>query len=186
LSDVIPAREGFLQNYSFVRDGRGNMYWAERGAQTVLRKRTPARRIEALGPVDIFRDVRWMTCTTEGTIYLIDGHDLRRVSSDGTVHTVARELGERKLSQFLAGDRHILMGLWTDTGQNVFVAVYGARLVKKIDRDGKVTVAARSQVPWSPTGGLAVPNGDLWLLEYSITNAARARHIQRDGKENIY
>jgi hypothetical protein len=96
---------------------------------------------------------------------------------------VARELGERKLSQFQASDRHILMGLWTDTGQNVFVAVYGARLVKKIDHDGKVTVAVGSQVPWSPTGGLAMP---LWLLEYSITNAARARHIQRDGKENIY
>jgi hypothetical protein len=48
LSDVIPAREGFLQNYSFVRDGRGNMYWAERGAQTVLRKRTPAGRSERL------------------------------------------------------------------------------------------------------------------------------------------
>jgi len=186
LSDVIPAREGFLQDYSFVRDGRGNMYWAERGAQTMLRKRTPAGRIETLGPVDIFRDIRWMTCTTEGTVYLIDGQDLRRVASDGTVDTVARDLGERKLSQFQAGDRHILMGLWTDRAQNVFVAVYGARLVKKIDRDGKVTIAARSQVPWSPTGGLAVPNGDLWLLEYSITNAARARHIQRDGKENIY
>ena len=115
LSDVIPAREGFLQNYSFVRDGRGNMYWAERGAQTMLRKRTPSGQIETVGPVDIFRDIRLMTCTAEGTIYLIDGHDLRRVGSEGTVHTVARDLGERKLLQFLVGDRHILMGLWTDT-----------------------------------------------------------------------
>jgi hypothetical protein len=126
-----------------------------------------------------------MTCTPESTVYLIDGQDLRRVGPDGTVHTVARDLGERKLSQFQAGNR-VLMGLWTDTSQNVFVAVYGARVVKKIDREGKIIVVARSQIPWSPTGGLAAPNGDLWLLEYSMTNAARARHIRRDGKENIY
>jgi len=30
----------------------------------------------------------------------------------------------------------------------------------------------------SVTGGVYAPNGDLWLLEYSVTNAARVRRIR--------
>jgi hypothetical protein len=45
LVDVIPAREGFLRDYSFVRDRAGNMYWADRGAQTVIKKRSPDGKI---------------------------------------------------------------------------------------------------------------------------------------------
>lgn len=44
LERVIPPREGFREDYqdcSFVRDAAGNMYWAERGEPTVIRKRTP-------------------------------------------------------------------------------------------------------------------------------------------------
>jgi DNA-binding beta-propeller fold protein YncE len=78
------------------------------------------------------------------------------------------------------------MGLWLDQDENVYVAVYSGRVVKKVDREGKVTVAARSGVPWSPTGGLVAPNGDLWLLENSMTNAVRVRQIRRDGTEKIY
>src|SRR5262245_11944156 len=39
VSDVFPAREGFLKDYSFVRDRADNMYWADRGQVTVIKKR---------------------------------------------------------------------------------------------------------------------------------------------------
>jgi len=45
VSDVIPAREGFLKDYSFVRDRAGNMYWADRGKKTVIKKRSPDGKI---------------------------------------------------------------------------------------------------------------------------------------------
>ena len=35
----------------------------------------------------------------------------------------------------------------------------------------------RSAVPWSPTGGTFAPNGDLWLLEATVTNQVRVRRI---------
>ena len=38
LADVIPEREGFLLGYSFVRDGSDNMYWADHGEKTAIRK----------------------------------------------------------------------------------------------------------------------------------------------------
>jgi hypothetical protein len=81
---------------------------------------------------------------------------------------------------------HNLMGLWLDAEENVYVAVLGARKVKKVSRDGRVEVVARSSAPWSPTGGFVAPNGDLWLLEYGGGFAARARRIGRDGTEKIF
>ena len=44
LVEVIRGREGFREDYQdafFVRDAAGNMYWADRGKPTVIRKRTP-------------------------------------------------------------------------------------------------------------------------------------------------
>src|SRR5262245_47773116 len=71
ISDVIPAREGFLSNYSFVRDGAGAMYWADREKPITIKKRAPDGTIAVLstGP---FRDVRWMTATAGGIVYLVD------------------------------------------------------------------------------------------------------------------
>lgn len=185
LSDVISAREGFLADYSFVRDRAGNMYWAQRGASTVIRRRSPSGVIgdHSLGP---FRDVRWMTVTHHGVIYMIDAGDLVRIDADGGLRTVARRLADRSLTQFFVGDRHAIMGLWTDGPGNVYLAVYAGRLVKKVAPNGRITTVARSRTPWSPTGGMVAANGDLWLLEYSISSAARVRRIGKDGREKVF
>lgn len=186
LSDIIPAREGFLQNYSFVRDRVGNMYWAERGTSPAIRKRAPDGTIALLAECSDCRDIRWLTVTPEGTVLFIDGGDLREVAPAGALRTVARNLQERSITQPQVGDRHLLMGLWTDSARNAYVAVYGARVVKQVSPDGRVRVVARSRLPWSPTGGLVAPNGDLWLLEYSYTNAARVRRIEPGGGVTVF
>ncbi len=187
LSDVIPAREGFLQELQLR---------ARRPREHVL---GGTRRADDASKTHAIRTNRNRGTSRHFSRHPLDdlydrGHDIpdrrsrpapRRLRRDGP-HRRARPRGAKALT--IPGRRPSYSDGTMDRHgrRNVFVAVYGARLVKKIDRDGKVTIAARSQAPWSPTGGLAVPNGDLWLLEYSITNAARARHIQRDGKENIY
>jgi hypothetical protein len=47
-------------------------------------------------------------------------------------------------------------------------------------------VAALSPPGWSPSGGLLAPNGEIWLLEYSVTNSVRVRRLGRDGREQVY
>jgi hypothetical protein len=176
LSDVIPAREGFLEDDSFVRDQAGNRYWAQGGEPIVIKKRTPDGRIH----------VRWMTATPDGTLFLIDSGDLRRVSSDGKTSTIAAKLSSRSPPPTGVSGRHYHMGLWTDAAENVYVAVAAERLVLKVGSAGQSTVAVRSTGDWSPSDGLMDRAGNLWLLEYDSANAVHVRRIGRDGNERIY
>jgi hypothetical protein len=127
-----------------------------------------------------------MAAAPQGAVLFLDLGDLRRMAPDGVLSTVAKHLESRSLTQLQVGDRHLVMGLWTDRAGNAYVAVYGARQVKRIDRAGQVKIVASSSIPWSPTGGLVADNGDLWLLEYSLTNNARVRRIRKDGSEKIF
>ncbi len=182
LVDVIPAREGFLQNYSFVRDRASNMYWADRGA---IKKRSPDGKITTHATAD-FRDVGWMTATSDGTLFLMDGGDLRRIAPDGKVATVAAPLSVRKPAPAAAPNRHYHMGLWADGEGSVYVAIPGERSVLKVKAGGSPAVVARSVGDWSPSGGTFDHEGNLWLLEYSSANAVRVRRIGRNGGERVF
>jgi CubicO group peptidase (beta-lactamase class C family) len=179
LDKVVGPREGFLTDYSFVRDAPGAMYWVDR-ERGEIRKRSPDGVVTVLARHP-FRQAGWMTATPEGVLYLTDGADLLRVGPDGGISAVARNLSERALTQFHVRDQHNLMGLWTDPGGNVYVAVWGAGVVKRVAPGGAVSVVARSGLFWGPTGGLVAPNGDLWILEASITNRVRVRRIGLSG-----
>lgn len=185
LVDIIPARAGFRENYSFVRDQAGNMYWAEQGTPIVIKKRTPTGviRTHAAGN---FRNVREMTATTDGTLFLIDAGALLRITPNGQVSTLLPRVSEHALAPAAANQSHYQMGLWLDQQGNVDVAVAGEGLVLKVKPDGKATVTQRSRWPWVPSGGLVARDGSVWLLEYSRTNAVRVRRISRDGGEQIF
>ena len=185
-SDVIQAREGFRTDYSFVRDGAGNMYWAEGEKPPRIVQRAPDGTMTTRATCGDCRDIRWMTASKDGTVFFVDAGDLRAVSPSGRIRTLARGLGRKAWTQPQVSARHALMGLWTDAQGNVYVARYGTREVIRVSAEGAVRVAASSRFPWSPTGGLLAPNGDLLLLEYSSTNAVRVRRIAGDGRATVY
>jgi hypothetical protein len=83
-------------------------------------------------------------------------------------------------------DLNYHLGLWTDGDGRVYVAVAAERLVLCVSADGKTSVAARSPDGWSPSGGMVDRDGNLWLLEYDAKDTARARRIDRDGKDHVY
>ncbi|HLE85760.1 MAG TPA: hypothetical protein VJG13_15575 [Thermoanaerobaculia bacterium] len=186
IETVIPPTEGFLTGYSFVRDSAGTMYWADRRESgTVIRKRLADGRIltHSTGP---FRDVRWMSATAGGTLHLTDGADLVRIGADGRRTVLARGLRQSSWTRPHVGEHHNLMGVWSGRSGEVYVAVYGGGVVKRVRRDGKVEIAARSPAFWGPTGGLTAPDGSLWLLESSLTNAVRVRRITPGGRETVF
>ncbi|MBI3110464.1 MAG: hypothetical protein HYZ01_02725 [Ignavibacteriales bacterium] len=188
LIDLIPARKGFRDDYDdfhFVHDRSGAMYWADRGEPTIIRKRSPDGEVHTLATAN-FTNVRWMTVTSEGTLHLVDLHDLIRITPDGTVQTVVRNLANRRRSFLLTADIHAIMGLWTDTSGNVYAAVCSDRVVRKISLDGSIETAVRAQPGWTPSGGLVAPNGDLWLLENGGISSVRVRRIDWQGKSKVF
>jgi hypothetical protein len=188
LRDFIPERQGFLDDYNdfhFVHDGRNNFYWAARGDTTVIRRRGSDGKVVSIASAR-FQDVRWMTASHDGTVYLVDLYELVRVTPDGVVKTLATGLADWNLARLLGPDRHAVMGIWTDAEGNAYTAVTSGGVVKRISTDGKVKVVARSYAPWFPTGGFVAPNGDLWVLEYTMLGAVRVSRIQTDGKRIVY
>ena len=174
ISFIHPPRAGFNEDTSFVRDDAGNQYFAVRDKGEV-RKKTLDGRVMTMARAP-FKDIRWMTVSSSGVVYLIDLLDLLRVTPDGRVTTIARDLSSHAL---IGGDRHRVQGLWLDRAGNVYVAASADRLVKRIAPNGRVDAVAKSTFPWSPSGGAIAPNGDLWILEYSITNQQRVRKVPR-------
>ena len=188
MTDVVPARRGFRTDYSFVRDAAGNMYSSAphdpSGAPgpTSFRRRAPDGKVTTIVQCSDCRNVRWMTASGDGTLYFTDSGDLRELSAAGRVRTLARNLAVGAGSVPQGQEWRLVMGLWTDAARNVYVAVYGLREVKRVSLEGRVEVVAKSRFPWAPTGGLISPDGDLWLLESTFTNAVRVRRIEKFGE----
>ncbi len=183
--ELIPAREGFQRDYSFIRDGAGSMYWAERGAISTIKMRMPDGSIcdRAQGR---FQGIGRMIAMPDGTLYLMDRADLVRIEKDGRIKTLATGLSERWPAPAVASTPHYNEGLWADGEGSVYVAIAGEKLVLKVARSGERTVVARSTGGWAPSGGLFDPNGNLWLLEFNAANEVRVRHIQRNGAERTF
>lgn len=186
LEKVIQPTAGFPENYGFARDPYDRTYWADRSdkCQHIIFRDNESNK-EKLSD-HCFDDIRWMTASPKSNIFLIDRHDLKKVNAQGIVQTLATNLDERKLTQFIVNDARLLMGVWTDNKENAYVAIYGGRMVKKVSPDKKISIVAETSVGWSPTGGFVAPNGDFWLLEYSLANTARVERITPDGKRTIY
>ena len=73
LADVVPAREGFRTDWSFVRDAAGNGFWRE-GERSTTRflVRTPAGETSVRATCADCRDVRWTAAAPDGTLWFVD------------------------------------------------------------------------------------------------------------------
>ena len=187
LSDLIPARSGFREDYRdffFARDRNGVMYWVERGPPVEtdrpvnIHKRAPGGPDQILAQISLHQ-AGWLSAMPDGEVLVADGPALYRINATGRVHLVSASLSESQ-------ERHAIMGAWKDDPGNIYVAVYGSSAVKKIDAAGHVSTVATSASSWAPTGGLSAPDGSLWILENSKSNVQRVRHVEPGGKEKIF
>ena len=175
---------GFLENYSFVRDQQGNMYWAERFKISRIKKKTPAGNIVTLVEGK-FKDIRWMHATLLGELYFVDLNDLYKVDKQGKLTLVAKSLEERNTIFEYTSLKHNIFGIWLDKNDNIFIAVKGGGVVKKITA-GTVFTFVHSYGGWSPTGGLFDDEGNLWLMETNLANDTRVRKITEKELSSKY
>jgi streptogramin lyase len=178
LDTVVPVHEGYLDYYSFTRDSKGNMYYAERGSISRIIKQTPGGKKIVLAEKD-FLDIRKIHVTPDGEVYFIDLIHLYKIDKSGKLVNIARKICSNTPLFTWAYPRHSLFGIWLDKQQHIYVANFSGQVVKKITPDGKVSDYYFSTGHWAPTAGLFDEAGNLWLQEYNITNEVRVRKIMK-------
>jgi hypothetical protein len=167
---------GFLEDYSFVRDNEGNMYWAQHWKISRIFKKTIAGSVVTLAEGK-FKDIRWMHVTATGTLYFIDLNDLYKIDKKGKLTLVAKSLEERSEGSTDRSLKHNIFGIWTDKTNNIYIAVLGGNVVKRITADGNVSTYLRTSGGWSPVSGLFDDGGNLWLMETNVLNEIKVRKI---------
>lgn len=176
LDTLSGPNEGFPEGYSFCRDSMGNQYWAERWKISRIKKKSPEGVITTLVSGK-FNDIRWMHVTPRGHLYFTDEIDLYEVDSSGRLSLLVKNLAEAPSLLSTSSKKHSIFGIWHDQRENIYAAVYSIKTVKKITPEGKVSDFSFSIFPWAPVGGVFDDQGNLWLLESSITNETRVRKI---------
>jgi hypothetical protein len=189
-------------------DRDGNMYLIDQNnhtkTNTVLLRRSPDGQVVTLaggayghqdgkGTAAKFSSVGGMGFGPDGSLYLTDGAAVRKVTMDGWVTTIARELTTRTAADkpaLFGGSYGSLTGLAVDYSGLVYVADAGNRRLLRINRDGKTEVVLRSEPPYFPNGVTTSPDGAIYVLEVGFTlpsawSGPRVRKIAADGANTI-
>jgi dipeptidyl aminopeptidase/acylaminoacyl peptidase len=179
VSSIERARPGFRNDYGFAHDSFGNQYWIYHETEsTTIRRRTIGGTVSTLTPDQDLGIINWVSVTDDGkTIFLASSRALYKMTQTGHVETLLKDDNR---------GRHTLMGMSVLKDGSLYVADFGQQAVKKISKDGTVTIPIKTADPWSPSGVCAAPDGTLWVLEYSDRNEARVRRIGPDGKVKVY
>jgi len=173
---VIDNTEGFLSNYSFNRDGVGNMFWIERGkTESFLMKKGINGKISI---VCTFKsvDVRWQYCNKNGVFYFVDDNDLFKIQN-GKTTLVAQDLDGVKGIDPSRKPNHSIVGIWDDNHGNLYATIYEKREVVRINKNGKKDIVFKCSILWHPTGGVIDANGNLWVLENNDANQVRVSFV---------
>lgn len=189
-------------------DRAGNMYSIDQNnhtkTQTLILRRTPGGVVSTFagsayghadgkGTAAKFGSIGGMAFGADGSLYLTDGPYVRRVTMDGNVSTVGKDLTSRTSADkptLFGGLYGSLAGLSVDSGGNVYVADAGNRRLLKVANDGRVTVVYRADPPYFPNGVFAASSGDLFVMEVGMALPAssippRVRRISADGKNEV-
>lgn len=172
----IEPTQGFLTNYSFVRDSSGNMYWVERFTSTRFMKKDKAGNISKIAEGK-FGFVGWLHATVSGVLYFTAGGKLYRLSPQGEIKILTEDLGSKTTKFTMMGRNYDSYGIWADANDNVYIAMIDSKKVIRVNADGTITTVLKSGAFWTVCSGLFDNNNNLWVLENSATNQVRVRKI---------
>jgi len=174
----IKPTEGFLTNYSFVRDSLGNMYWVERFTTTRIMKKSKSGEVTKLIEGK-FGFIGWLTCAKNGFLYFTENNKLHRLSPDGKLETLVENSRSKSTDFTMMGRNYDSYGIWTDAADNIYLAMIDSKNVIRIANDGKTDTVIHTNSMWTICSGIFDNDGNLWVLENSAANEVRARKITR-------
>lgn len=184
---IIEDVEGFLDNTTLLRDLDSNTYWTSKQEKgEIINKQDKDGQCSILTE-HLFDDIRWMYFSKEDqSLYVVDRLKVKKISSAGHVEIIAQNLKDNKPAFAGVADHHYVYGLCTDNNQNLYIALFGASSVVKIDSHGRRSTFYQSEQDWSPCGILIAPDDVKWIMEFSVRNETRVRRIDPDGNHTIF
>ena len=183
IKEINPT-EGFLSNYSFARDSSGNMYWVERFTTSKIIKKTKNGEIIKIGEGK-FGFIGWLNCTKNGSLYFTENNKLHRLfpeekSGSYRMETLATNIGSKSTDFSMMGRNYDSYGIWTDAAGNVYLAMIDSKKVIRIGADGNTQTILTSNSLWTICSGIFDNNGNMWVLENSVSNEVRTRKITKE------
>jgi len=180
LEDVVAWHPGVRDDYGFVPDAAGALYWAscvDKTRPCVVKRRARDGSVSiAAGGATFGRPLNFLAPGAGGSVLLADGVDLKRVTATG-MELVASALAR-------TGGRFAIMGFHAASDGSIYAAAFEDRVVVRLAPDDARSVAARSDAPWQPAGVLLAPDG-LWVMEYDAARV-QLRRIGSDGRVRVY
>lgn len=164
-------------DYPVAIGGDGGLYHADPDAGSVALVRIDregSRSVRAKLAGVTPKPLRWLNgiaAGAGGSILFTSDDGIYRVATDGKVSTVAFPVQVPDCAPPPAdepGQRPYLRGLSEDRDGTIWVAANGCSALLRVTPRGEVTVALRSESPWSPTAVTTGPLG-VYVLEYLHT-----------------
>lgn len=125
----------------------------------------------------------WKYLTANEELLFIDYPSIYSAKSKN-LELVKDDISSKRFPFSTQSTDHNIYGVWTDKNDNIYVAIYGGREVKKINREGNTSRIVKSSLLWSPVNGVFDKNGNLWLMECKIGGKIRVREINSSEIKN--
>jgi streptogramin lyase len=160
-----------------------------KGVETIAGRAGEAGSQDGVGAAARFNSPRGLASGPDGSVYIADSgnHAIRRIAPDGTVTTIAGELGVPGSDDGVARRAHLNTpsGIDVNAKGEIFIADTGNHAIRLITTDGRlVTIAGTPGVPGfadgyatsakfaGPVGLRIAPDGSLLIADTS-NNAIR-------------
>jgi hypothetical protein len=187
---IATGRDGNLYFPSVTQDGRVRIMRALPGGSATSVVTLPATTTAG-------GTLRWLNGLTggaDGQLYFTENSSIRRVTMQGQVETVVKDLrvpGCAKIPGNARSEGPLLRGLTVDSAGVMYVAASGCGSLLRITPQGQVTKLLQLDAPWSPTA-VALFGTDVYVLEYLHTEVEdrrawvpRVRKISADGRSVV-
>lgn len=180
--DVIPWKNGpWVDDYGFVADWSGALYWASCRAQddtpcVVKRRRGDSVEVAA-GGAEFDRPLEYLAEDRRGGVLVADGPDIKRITPTGSLDLIAAGVTD-------SSSRFSLMGMYAAADGSLYAAAYDDQTIVRLTENGGRSIVARSAHPWHPSAVLLSGEG-MWVLEFA-GDRARVRLMLSDGRERVW
>jgi len=173
---IAPTRAYVQYDFSLCRDTNGNEYWVQAYTTDRILKKTKDGKVITIAQGS-FKDVAWLKAIA-GNVYYTQNNNLYKINEQDSLVTVVSGISSKD-----DPSERGLYGIWQYNTNDIYLADFKNRMVKKINPAGKIdTIFFEQESDWSPTGGLFDNDGNLWVMEYSKKNEVR---VMKAGKESI-